>query len=138
MSTRSPMTVPMFRSRKGDGPPLVVLTAYDAVSAEVAESGGVDALLVGDSLGNVLLGHESTLPVSMDEMVLHARSVGRSRSRALLIADMPWLSYHLSAREAVINASRFVREAGADAVKLEGGAKRTAVIIHMRINSIFI
>ncbi len=128
MSTRSPMTVPMFRSRKGDGPPLVVLTAYDAVSAEVAESGGVDALLVGDSLGNVLLGHESTLPVSMDEMVLHARSVGRSRSRALLIADMPWLSYHLSAREAVINASRFVREAGADAVKLEGGAKRTAVI----------
>lgn len=122
------MTVPKFRKRKGTGPPLVVLTAYDAVTAEVAETAGVDALLVGDSLANVLLGHESTLRVSMEEMLHHARAVGRARRRALLIADMPWMSYHLGPRDAVSNAARFVREAGADAVKLEGGAKRVEAV----------
>jgi 3-methyl-2-oxobutanoate hydroxymethyltransferase len=122
------MTVPRFRERKGSGPPLVVLTAYDAVTAEVAEAGGVDAMLVGDSLGNVLLGYESTMPVQMDEMLHHARAVGRVRRRALLVGDMPWLSYHVGPRDAVINAARFVREAGADAVKLEGGAKRVEAI----------
>ena len=128
MPTDSRMTVPEFRRRKGAGPPLVVLTAYDAVTAEVAETAGVDALLVGDSLGNVLLGYDSTLPVQMDEMVHHARAVGRTRSRTLLIVDMPWLSFHLGRRDAVVHAARFVREAGADAVKLEGGAKRVPVI----------
>jgi 3-methyl-2-oxobutanoate hydroxymethyltransferase len=122
------MTVPRFRSRKGDGPPLVVLTAYDAPSARAAEAGGVDALLVGDSLGNVLLGYASTLPVSMDEMLHHARAVGRVRERALLIADMPWLSYHVNPEEALRNAARFVTEAGADAIKLEGGARRLPAI----------
>lgn len=131
MPDRSPqpqMTIPEFRDRKGAGPPLVMLTAYDAVTAEVAEAGGVDALLVGDSLGNVLLGYASTLPVRMEEMLHHARAVGRVRRRALLVADMPWLSYHLGPYDAVSNAARFVREAGADAVKLEGGAKRVEVI----------
>ena len=104
------------------------LTAYDAVSAEVAEAGGVDALLVGDSLANVLLGYENTMYVTMDEMLHHARAVGRARKRALLIGDMPWMSYHLGVRDAVTNAARFVREAGADAVKLEGGAKRVEVL----------
>jgi 3-methyl-2-oxobutanoate hydroxymethyltransferase len=122
------MTVPRFRSRKGDGPPLVVLTAYDAPSTRAAEAAGVDALLVGDSLGNVLLGYETTLRVSMDEMVHHSRAVGRARERALLIADMPWMSYHVSPEEALRNAARFVTEAGADAVKLEGGAKRVPAI----------
>ena len=128
MSTQPRMNVPAFRDRKGAGPPLVVLTAYDAVSASVAEAAGVDALLVGDSLGNVLLGYDSTMSVQMDEMLHHARAVGRARQRPLLIADMPWMSYHLGPRETVLNAARFVREAGADAVKLEGGAKRVEVI----------
>jgi len=128
MSTpQTRMTVPKFRRRKNVGPPLVVLTAYDAVSASTAEAGGVDALLVGDSLANVLLGYDGTMPVSMDEMLHHTAAVGRVRKRAMLIGDMPWMSYHVSAGEAVHNAARFVR-AGADAVKLEGGANRTTVI----------
>jgi 3-methyl-2-oxobutanoate hydroxymethyltransferase len=126
--SRKPLTVPEFRARKGSGPPLVVLTAYDVATAAAAEAGGVDCLLVGDSLGNVVLGYDSTLPVTMHDMLRHARAVGRTRTRALLVADMPWLSYHLGAREAVRNAARFVREAGVDAVKLEGGSGRLAVI----------
>lgn len=128
MSDASRMTVTAFRARKRQGPPLVVLTAYDAPSTRVAEAGGVDALLVGDSLGNVLLGQRTTLSVTMDDMLHHARAVGRVRQRALLVADMPWLSFHLGPRAAVRNAARFVREAGADAVKLEGGAKRLPVV----------
>jgi 3-methyl-2-oxobutanoate hydroxymethyltransferase len=122
------MTVPAFRARKGSGTPLVVLTAYDVATTAAAEAGGVDCLLVGDSLGNVVLGYETTLSVTMDEMLHHARAVGRARTRALLVADMPWLSYHLGRRDAVKNAARFVREAKADAVKVEGGAKRLPVI----------
>lgn len=122
------LTVPDFRSRKAEGPPLVVLTAYDAVGASVAEAGGVDGLLVGDSVGNVVLGYDSTLPVTMDEMLHHTRAVARSRQRALLIADMPWLSYHAGRSDAVRNAGRFVKEAGADAVKVEGGSKRLPVV----------
>jgi len=83
---------------------------------------------VGDSLGMVVLGYDSTLPVTMEEMLHHARAVGRTRKRALMIVDMPWLSYHLGAIDAVRNAARFVRECGADAVKVEGGSKRIAVI----------
>jgi 3-methyl-2-oxobutanoate hydroxymethyltransferase len=122
------MTVPAFRARKGSGTPLVVLTAYDAMTTEAAEAAGVDALLVGDSLGMVELGYDSTLPVTMDEMVHHAKAVGRRRREALLIADMPWLSYHLGVTAAVENAARFVREAGAEAVKIEGGRKRVDVV----------
>jgi len=105
-----------------------VLTAYDVATATAAEAGGADCLLVGDSLGNVVLGHASTLPVTMEDMLHHARAVGRTRARALLVADMPWLSYHLGADDAVRNAARFVREAGADAVKLEGGSRRVPAI----------
>lgn len=122
------VTVPAFQARKGGGEPLVVLTAYDAATAIAAEEGGVDCLLVGDSLGMVVLGYESTLPVTMEEMLHHARAVGRVRRRALLVVDMPWLSFHLGPEEAVRNAARFVREAGADAVKIEGGAKRLPVL----------
>jgi 3-methyl-2-oxobutanoate hydroxymethyltransferase len=121
-------TVPAFRARKGAGAPLVVLTAYDAATAAWGEAAGVDALLVGDSLCMVVLGHDSTLPVTMDDMLHHARAVGRRRKDALLVADLPWLSYHLGSRDAIGNAARFVREAGADAVKLEGGAKRLEVV----------
>lgn len=122
------ITVPAFRARKGKGPRLVVLTAYDLATASAAEAGGVDCLLVGDSLGNVVLGYDSTLPVTMEDMLHHARAVGRARRHALLVADMPWLSYHVGVDDAVRNAARFVREAGADAVKLEGGSNRAAVI----------
>lgn len=122
------MTVPTFSRRKGEGPPLVVLTAYDAPSAMAAEAAGVDALLVGDSLGNVLLGHDSTIRVTMDDMVHHTRAVSRVRRQALLIGDMPWMSYHVNPEQALRNAARLVGEAGADAVKLEGGAKRVPAI----------
>ena len=126
--TPSRMTVPAFRSRKGQGTLLVVLTAYDASTALAAEEAGVDCLLVGDSLGMVVLGYDTTLKVTMDEMLHHARAVGRVRRRALLVADMPWLSFHLGAEDAVRNAARFVREAGADAVKIEGGRRRLPVV----------
>jgi 3-methyl-2-oxobutanoate hydroxymethyltransferase len=122
------VTVPGFMARKGQGSPIVVLTSYDASSALAAEEAGVDCLLVGDSLGMVVLGYDTTLKVTMDEMLHHARAVGRVRRRALLVADMPWLSFHLGAEEAVRNAARFVREAGADAVKIEGGRQRLPAI----------
>ncbi len=122
------VTVPVFRARKGEKPPLVVLTAYDAATAAAAEAGGADCLLVGDSLGMVVLGYDSTLPVTMEDMLHHAKAVGRVRQRALLVVDMPWLSFHLGPEDSVRNAARFVREARADAVKIEGGAKRVPVL----------
>jgi len=122
------MTVPAFVKRKQQGPPLVVLTAYDVPSTVTAEAGGVDAILVGDSLGNVLLGYDCTLPVTVDEMIHHARAVGRARERALMIVDMPWMSYHVNPEQALRNAARCIRETGADAVKLEGGRKRIPAI----------
>ena len=103
-------TVPAFRARKGKGEPLVVLTAYDAATAAAAEAGGVDALLVGDSLGMVVLGHDTTLEVTMDDMVHHARAVARRRRQALLIADMPWLSYHLGPDDAVVYPEHLTEE----------------------------
>jgi 3-methyl-2-oxobutanoate hydroxymethyltransferase len=126
-SGKSRMTVPTFRRRK-TGEPLVVLTAYDAATTAVAEAGGVDCILVGDSLGMVVLGYENTLQVTVDDMVHHAAAVGRVRRNALLVVDMPWLSFHVSIEESVRNAARLVQETGADAVKLEGGAKRVPVI----------
>jgi 3-methyl-2-oxobutanoate hydroxymethyltransferase len=122
------LTVPQFRARKGEGPPLVVLTAYDVSSTAAVVAGGVDAILVGDSLGNVVLGYDSTLKVTMDEMVHHGRAVGRVRGNTLLVLDMPWMSYHLSPEDALRNAARLVRETGADAVKLEVGTKRVPAI----------
>jgi 3-methyl-2-oxobutanoate hydroxymethyltransferase len=121
-------TVPEFTRRKKKGPPLVVLTAYDAPSARAAEAAGVDALLVGDSVGNVILGRRDTLQVTMDEMVHHTRAVAEARERALLIADLPWMSYHLDPIDAAKNSARLVRDGGADAVKLEGGTKRLEAV----------
>jgi 3-methyl-2-oxobutanoate hydroxymethyltransferase len=122
------VTAPKFAQRKSGGPPLVVLTAYDAPTAQAAEAAGVDALLVGDSLGNVILGQSNTLRVTVDDMVHHTRAVAAVRERALLIADMPWMSYHLTPTDAASNAARLVGEGGADAVKLEGGANRVDAI----------
>lgn len=123
------LTVPEVRQRKikNNCEPLVMVTAYDAPGAKIVSEAGVDILLVGDSLGNTVLGFESTLDVTMDMMCHHVAAVKRSRSEILIVADMPWLSYHFTAVEAVKNAASLVK-AGADAVKLEGGKKRAEVI----------
>jgi 3-methyl-2-oxobutanoate hydroxymethyltransferase len=118
-----------IRARKGKGgEKIVCLTAYDHPTARALDEAGVDILLVGDSLGMVVLGYENTLSVTMDDMIHHARAVTRARPRALVVADMPWLSYHVNVEEGVRNAARFIQEAGVDAVKLEGGVERLPVI----------
>lgn len=115
------VTVPTFRRMKERGEKISVLTAYDHTFARLMDEAGVDALLVGDSLGMVVQGHDTTLPVTMDEIVYHTRIVKRAARRALVIADMPFLSYQISPEEAVRNAGRLLKEGFADAVKLEGG-----------------
>ncbi len=121
------ITVPHVQSQKGQKP-LVMVTAYDASSERIVDAAGVDMILVGDSLGMVVLGYEDTLRVDLEDMVRHTAAVSRTRPSALLVADMPYLSYHTGPRDAVLAAGRLVREAGAEAVKLEGGRKRCAVI----------
>ena len=137
MSSRTPdaghrVTVPDIQSRKatreGGGAPIVMVTAYDVASARIADRAGADILLVGDSLGMVVLGRENTLSVTMDEMLLHARAVAASRPRALVVGDMPYLSYHVTIPEAVRNAGRFLAEGGCQAVKVEGGRRRIDTI----------
>lgn len=113
------LTIPEIIKRKS-GERLTVLTAYDASMARLLESLGIDIILVGDSLGNVLLGYESTVPVTMEEMLHHAKAVRRGTS-AFVVGDMPFLSYQISVEDAVRNAGRFFKEAGCDAVKIEGG-----------------
>jgi 3-methyl-2-oxobutanoate hydroxymethyltransferase len=113
--------IPDFQSKKQRGEKIVMLTAYDATMARLFDHAGVDALLVGDSLGTVILGHETTLPVTLDAMLHHTRAVSRGASRALVVADMPFLTYQVSVADAVRNAGRLLQEGGATAVKLEGG-----------------
>ena len=110
-----------LQARKLRGEKIAMLTAYDATMAALLAGAGVDALLVGDSLGMVVLGHDTTLPVTMDQMIHHTRAVTRGAPQALVIADMPFLSYQVSTAEAVRNAGRLLQEARATAVKLEGG-----------------
>jgi 3-methyl-2-oxobutanoate hydroxymethyltransferase len=121
------VTVPMIRARKG-GQKLSMVTAYDYPSALIADRAGVDMILVGDSVANAVHGHDSTLAMDVDIMVLHAAAVRRADPRALVIVDMPWLSYHLSAEDTIAQAGRLVREGGAEAVKLEGGMKRIPMV----------
>lgn len=121
------VTVPDIRDRKG-GPKITMVTAYDYPGAIIADRAGLDIILIGDSVANVVHGMETTLEVGLDEIVLHTRAVKRAKPRALVVADMPWLSFHLSTEDAVRNAGRLVREGGAEAVKLEGGRKRLPVI----------
>jgi 3-methyl-2-oxobutanoate hydroxymethyltransferase len=109
------------RKRKKSGVRIVTVTAYDYFTAKLADKAGVDILLVGDSLGMVMLGYDSTLPVTMEEMLHHVKAVTRAHPRAMVVADMPFMSYHAGTDGAVMNAGRFIKEAGADAVKLEGG-----------------
>lgn len=125
------ITISTIQEKKQRREPITCLTAYDYSSARLVDEAGLDMILVGDSLGMVILGYESTLPVTVDEMLHHTRAVRRGVKHALVIADMPYASYHLSHDDALRNATRFVKDAGAEAVKIEGGQKRTELIHRM-------
>jgi 3-methyl-2-oxobutanoate hydroxymethyltransferase len=122
----SKMTAPAVRARKG-GDPLVMVTAYDAPGARMADEAGVDLILVGDSVAMVVLGYDDTLQVTTDDLAHHTAAVARAKPRPMIVADLPWLSYHVSVEETVRNAAQLVR-AGAQAVKLEGGSKRVPMV----------
>ncbi|MFO7157348.1 MAG: 3-methyl-2-oxobutanoate hydroxymethyltransferase [Pseudomonadota bacterium] len=122
------VTVNTLREMKARGEPIGVLTCYDATFARLLEAAGVEVILVGDSLGNVIQGHRTTLPVTVDHVVYHLQAVGRGLSRAHLVGDLPFMSYQASVDEAVANAGRLVKEGGAEAVKLEGGVEYAEVI----------
>lgn len=115
-------TVTTFKDAKKQSKKLTMLTAYDYSTAKLFDEAGVDSMLVGDSLGMTMLGYDSTLPVTMEDMIHHTKAVVRGAKNALVVGDMPYMSYHLSVQQAVENAGRFIKEAGAQAVKLEGGA----------------
>lgn len=125
---RPKVTVPDVRTAKHAKIPLVMTTAYDAATARIADLGGADMILVGDSLGMVVLGRNDTLRVTVDEMVHHTRAVTSQHPSALVVGDMPFLSYHVSREETVRNAGRLVQEGGAECVKIEGGRKRLRMI----------
>ena len=129
------ITVPSLLQRKSlplqDATKITCLTAYDYPTARLLDEAGVEVLLVGDSLGMVMLGHETTLPVTVDEMLHHTRAVRKGTRRALVVADMPFGSYHAEIAESVRNAVRFVKEAGAEAVKVEGGERRLELIVRL-------
>jgi 3-methyl-2-oxobutanoate hydroxymethyltransferase len=118
------MTIQGFRKKKEHGEPISMLTGYDYSMAYALDQAGIDAILVGDSLGMVVLGYENTLPVTMEEMLHHCRAVARGANSALLIGDMPFMSYQTSVEEGVRNAGRFLKEGGMDVIKLEGGRER--------------
>jgi 3-methyl-2-oxobutanoate hydroxymethyltransferase len=124
----SKVTVPWILERKLHGEKIACLTAYDFPSARLVDEAGIDLILVGDSLGQVVLGYDSTIPVTVEEILHHLRAVRRATRRALLVADLPYGAYHVSEEKALEVAIRYVKEGGAEAVKLEGGSKRAALI----------
>lgn len=125
---RKKITLRTFQAKKQRGEPITMLTAYDYPTAFLLDEAGVDSILVGDSLGMVVLGYENTLPVTMEDMLHHCRAVARGAKNPLLIGDMPFMSYQASVKDAVCNAGRFLQEAGMDAIKLEGGRQRCKAI----------
>ena len=122
------VTAPSLRRSKERGEKLVCLTAYDYPSARLVDQAGTDIILVGDSVGNVVIGYENTVPVTLDEIVYHTKMVRRGVQRALLVADMPYGTFHTGTDDAVKAALRLVKEAGAEAVKMEGGRKRAHIV----------
>ena len=122
------VTTLTFRQKKDHGQPITALTGYDYPTALALDRAGIDAILVGDSLGMVVLGYQNTLPVTMEEMLHHCRAVARGAMSAFLIGDMPFMSYQVSVEEAVRNAGRILKESGMEAVKLEGGRERLDVV----------
>ncbi len=125
---RKKVTTLALRQKKERGEPITMLTAYDYPTALAMDQAGVDVILVGDSLAMVVLGYENTLPVTMDEMLHHSRAVARGAKSAMLIGDMPFMSYQVSVEEATRNAGRFLQQGGMDAVKLEGGRERADAV----------
>jgi 3-methyl-2-oxobutanoate hydroxymethyltransferase len=125
------VTAAALLEKKLSGHPITALTAYDYPTARLVDQAGIDMVLVGDSLGMVVLGYENTLPVTLDEMLHHTRAVARALRRAFLVADMPYGSYHTSIDEAARNALRFIKDAGAQAVKIEGGSPRAQLVRHL-------
>jgi 3-methyl-2-oxobutanoate hydroxymethyltransferase len=121
-----PVTVRDIASRKGANDKLVVVTAYDALFGRLVDESGVDIVLVGDSVGNLLAGYDSTLPVTLDQMIYHGASVCRGVQRAMVVVDMPFLTYQVSAERALLNCGRVIQETGAQGVKLEGGGEEIA------------
>lgn len=129
------LSVPELREMKRRGEKIVALTAYDYLFARLVDAAGVDVVLVGDSLAQVVLGLDSTLPVTLDDMIYHARAVRRGVDRALLVVDLPFLTYQVSREEAVRNAGRVLKETGASAVKLEGGSEEIAGTIQALVRA---
>lgn len=127
VTDRPKITVPHVLSRKG-GDRLAMVTAYDHPTASIASAAGIDIILVGDSVGNVVHGLDTTLGVTIDMMVLHGAAVARAKPHSLVVVDMPWLSFHVSPEDTLRNAGRLVQEGGAEAVKVEGGTKRIRMI----------
>lgn len=122
------VSAPSLRASKQRGERLVCLTAYDYPTARIVDEAGIDIILVGDSLGNVVLGYGNTVPVTLEEILIHLRAVRRAVQRALLVADMPYGTFHTGDDDAVRNALRLVKEGGAEAIKLEGGHKRVQLV----------
>ena len=129
------VTIPSLRAMKEAGEKIAALTAYDYPTAKILDDAGIDLILVGDSLGMVVLGYENTIPVTMDEMIHHTKPVVRAVKRALVVGDMPYFSFHLTGDETVRNASRFLKEAGARAVKIEGASKKRLRLIERLVGA---
>ncbi len=128
MAERKKVTIRTLQAKKRKGQPITMMTAYDYPTAKWVDEAGIDVILVGDSLGMVVLGYSNTLPVTMEVMLHHCKAVARGAKRALLVGDMPFMSYQVSVEEAVRNAGRFLQEAGMDAVKLEGGREQVKTV----------
>ena len=129
------VTIPALQSKKANKEKITALTAYDFPIARIVDDAGIDLVLVGDSLGMVVLGYDNTIPVTMDEMIHHTKPVVRAVKRALVIGDMPYFSFHLSTEETVFNASRFIKEAGAQGVKIEGASKKRLRLIESLVEA---
>jgi len=125
---RKKVSIPHLHAKKQRGEPISMITAYDYPGALAADEAGVDMILVGDSLGMVVLGYESTVPVTMEEMIIHTAAVKRGTKFAHIVGDMPFMSYQTDVKEAVRNAGRFLKEGGADSIKLEGGVEMAATV----------
>jgi 3-methyl-2-oxobutanoate hydroxymethyltransferase len=129
------VTIPHLLEKKARGEKIIALTAYDYPTALILDEAGLDIVLVGDSLGMVVLGYENTIPVTMDEMIHHTKAVTRAVRRALVIGDMPYFSFHQTEHLTIANASRFLKEAGASAVKIEGATKRRLKLIEAMVEA---
>ena len=125
---RKKVTLAELQQKKDSGRKITMMTAYDYPSARLVDEAGIDTILVGDSLGMVVLGYDSTVPVTMDEMIHHCKAVCRAAKASLVIGDMPFLSYQVNVEKAIENAGRFIKEARCDAVKLEGGSEMASVV----------